>query len=546
MSITAATVLAIALSASAFAQTQQPSAPPGAAVPAPPQTTVPAPPPVKPTAAPPGQSVPPQAAPPTASAAGTPAGPDIKITAEQAKVLFASVGEILQFVSDDSGLAIHRQVKPVLTSRDAVEKYLSDKLKNDKDAKRMERSELVLKKFGLLDQSFHLQTFLVALLKEQIAGYYDDKTKTVNLLDWIAPDEQKPVLAHELTHALQDQRVDLQKWQKVGEEPDHPAKNVKEDRERIAMDEVGTARDAVTEGQGMATLIDYSLKPMSQSLLKAPQVLPLLTAQMTDFTDSPMLARAPLLLQESLLFPYREGLEFIVTVESRKGKDAAFAGTLDRPPSTSSEIMHPDLYLAQVPQPLLTFPDVHPLLDATYSPYDVGVMGEEDVKITADLFAGQQEGSALSPAWRGGVYYAAQRKADEHSPAANTTSSLALVYVSQWTTPKAAEHFAELYERQFARKYTSLASQDDPQKIAPSEKLWTTNEGPVMVAIEGSTLFVSEGFEEPIARKLEVMMFAAQPGTGTITAQIPVDHDLTTGLDRFLQSAGTYKFALPH
>ena len=51
-----------------------------------------------------------------------------------------------------------------------------------------------------------------------MAGFYDNKTKTVNLLDWIEPDEQKPVLAHELTHALQDQQVDLTKWSEVGRE----------------------------------------------------------------------------------------------------------------------------------------------------------------------------------------------------------------------------------------------------------------------------------------------------------------------------------------
>ncbi len=76
----------------------------------------------------------------------------------------------------------------------------------------MERAEIVLKKFGLLDRDFHLRPFLLSLLTEQIAGFYDNKTKTVNLLDWIEPDEQKPVLAHELTHALQDQKVDLTKW----------------------------------------------------------------------------------------------------------------------------------------------------------------------------------------------------------------------------------------------------------------------------------------------------------------------------------------------
>ena len=76
-----------------------------------------------------------------------------------------------------------------------MEHYLSERFDEDEDAKRMQRSEIVLKKFGLLDRDFNLKPFLLALLKEQIEAYYDSKTKTVNMLDWISVDEQKPVLA---------------------------------------------------------------------------------------------------------------------------------------------------------------------------------------------------------------------------------------------------------------------------------------------------------------------------------------------------------------
>ncbi|HEY1965645.1 MAG TPA: hypothetical protein VGG59_11970, partial [Acidobacteriaceae bacterium] len=137
---------------------------------------------------------------------------DKKITGAQAKELFASVDQILSFASKDSDLSIHHAVKRRLTTRDEVQHYILGKMKDDKDAQRLESSEIVLKKFGLLDRDFHLRPFIVSLLTEQIAGYYDSKTKTVNMLDWIAPDDQKPVLAHELTHALQDQHVDLEKW----------------------------------------------------------------------------------------------------------------------------------------------------------------------------------------------------------------------------------------------------------------------------------------------------------------------------------------------
>ncbi|MEO8869437.1 MAG: hypothetical protein ABI357_01250, partial [Granulicella sp.] len=141
--------------------------------------------------------------------------PETRITKDQAKELFRSVDEILSFVSADTKLPILHPVKRTMISREQVNKYLTEKFNEDEGTKRLERSEIVLKKFGLLDRDFHLKKFLVTLLTEQIAGYYDNKTKTVNLLDWIQPEEQKPVLAHELTHALQDQKVGLEKWSEV-------------------------------------------------------------------------------------------------------------------------------------------------------------------------------------------------------------------------------------------------------------------------------------------------------------------------------------------
>src|ERR1039458_8794344 len=142
--------------------------------------------------------------------------PEVKITPREAEQLFHSVDEILAFDSKQTGLPIKKQVKRRLTSRDEVEGYLTKHMK-DEDVKRLQRSELVLKKFGLLPRDFDLEKLLVSLLREQVAGYYDPKTKTVNLLDWVPMEEQEPVMAHELTHALQDQAVGLDKCMKRGE-----------------------------------------------------------------------------------------------------------------------------------------------------------------------------------------------------------------------------------------------------------------------------------------------------------------------------------------
>ena len=120
-----------------------------------------------------------------------------KITPQEAQELFRSVDEILKFVSKDTTLPVRETVKRNLVNRNEVVAFIRKHMEEDEDSQRLRRSELVLKKFGLLPRNFDLQTFLIALLREQVAGYYDPKTKSVNLLDWIEPEQQKPVLAHE-------------------------------------------------------------------------------------------------------------------------------------------------------------------------------------------------------------------------------------------------------------------------------------------------------------------------------------------------------------
>ncbi len=370
---------------------------------------------------------------------------DKRLTKKQEDQLLNDAEEIFQFASKDTGLPIEHPVKKVFISRDQVSKELRKRFEEDKGNKKMEQSELVLKKFGLLDRDFQLRPFLLSLLTEQIAGFYDNKTKTMNLLDWVPVDEQKPVMAHELTHALQDQKVDLKHWEDT--QPEGTAKNVSEDIKHIQTDEDDTARDAVLEGQAMVSFADYMLRPMGKTLKDVPEMAQMLAGGQTDMGDSPVLARAPLVLQQSLLFPYTNGLLFEQAVLVKGGTKLAFAGVLESPPKASSQILHPQAYLSHAPVPVMLFPDIHPLLSAAgYEPYDVGVMGELDVRMTTELFGGKPLAEALAPNWDGGVYYAAQRK-NATAAEKETTASLALLYESRWKNPDSAEELLPCVRR---------------------------------------------------------------------------------------------------
>ena len=440
-----------------------------------------------------GQTAPPAAKPSQGDEAHAP------LTKDQAKELFRSVDDILSFASKDTNLPIQHTVKRKLITRDEVNKYLRQKFNDDEGAKRLARSEIVLKKFGLLDRDFKLQPFMISLLTEQVAGFYDNKTKTVNLLDWIDPDEQKPVLAHELTHALQDQKIDLTKWSVVGQED--IAKNVEQDNHHIVTDEADTARDAVAEGQAMVVFLDYTMRESGQTLATSPNIMDKLKDLMSDTSDSPIMARAPLLLQKSLMFPYSEGLGFEDAILIKAGKDAAFAGVLAKPPSSTAEIMHPRAYMAHAPVPVLRLPDIHPLIDAEWSPYDVGVMGEFDVRILTELFGGEQIADALTPAWAGGIYYAAQKKSAMTAEAKASTASIGLLYESKWKNEDSARSFLRVYAGQLPRKYSGLVRRTKDE-ADDDEQVYSTNEGDVLLSISGTGVFVSEGFPVGLARKL--------------------------------------------
>src|SRR5579864_3524682 len=196
---------------------------------------------------------------------------DHKITPAEAKELFESVDEILRFASTDTGLPIKKKVKRAIVSREEVQKYIGDKFKDDADRIRFERSELVQKKFGLLPRQFDLHTFLIKLLAEQVAGYYDEKSRTMNLLDWIDPEMQRPVMAHELTHALQDQSYDLAKMTKHDE--DIEKRGLEDLDAMIRNDEESTCGSAVLEGQAMIVLLDYILAPGKKSAQTSPQMV---------------------------------------------------------------------------------------------------------------------------------------------------------------------------------------------------------------------------------------------------------------------------------
>ena len=410
----------------------------------------------------------PKAAPPPSTPVQQESEPEKPITKAQAKELFRSVDEILEFVSHDTGLPIKHKVKRKLITRNKVENYVEKRLKDDKDAQRLEHEQLVLKKFGMIPQDYDLHTEFVKLLGEQVAAYYDSKTKTVNLLDWVQPELQRPVLAHELTHALQDQSVDLQVWSQAGAPDSKPLP----DQQEQVVEEAQAARQNVTEGQAMLAMLDYILAPTNQTVLTAPDAVDAMRAGMTSGQDSPVLAAAPTFLRESLMMPYTFGFDFERAVLTKKGTATAYLGVLQRPPADTLQVMAPETYLENKVALPPTIPDLDKLIAPDYQRYDFGGMGAFDVYLLVRQYAPQDDAKSYYSHWRGGYYLAAHLKAAPKD-------QIALLYFSRWDSQDAAKDFAKLYSAYAPSRYktarpdTSRASVEGCQSarmaVAPAD-----------------------------------------------------------------------------
>ena len=246
----------------------------------------------------------------------------------------AAVDEVLKEMSDITGWQLKSPLKKSIRTREQIHAYVVRQMDDEKDAKERYASARSAEAFGLIPKGFDLESFLVDLLTEQIAGLYDPKVHEFYIADWIAPDEQRMVMSHELTHALQDQYFHIEEWTRAAR----------------PNDDAELARESVLEGSAMAGMLEYELRDKGLKLRDLPDFDP--SIFVGDLAETPMLKKAPPFIKDSLLFPYFNGLTFSLTV-LRSGGWGGFGSVFANPPAGTQQIMHPGLYRAgKVPVPL--------------------------------------------------------------------------------------------------------------------------------------------------------------------------------------------------
>lgn len=334
--------------------------------------------------------------------------------------VFSQIDSIVKSLSTISGLAEKHPVPYGRMNKRQLRQFLNKRIKKTLKPDEIYADELSLKMFGLVPQDFDLKKSTIDLLTEQAAAFYDYDEKKLFLLDDSSFTGETTTLAHELSHALADQHFDLSKFM------DSTASN----------DDENLAHTAVVEGQATWLMMAYDLKQSGQS----PDPTPAMVKSVADssqgsLADYPVLKGSPLYIQQSLLFPYTEGVLFFDAVYHKLGKDS-FATVFENAPKDSAQIMHPERYFAHENA---TKPDL-PTVTVSSREKDVteGSLGEFDLEIMLRQYTSEQAAKDLAPHLRGGEFKI-EAVGKERKPM--------LVYVSAWDSEADAAKFFGAYQK---------------------------------------------------------------------------------------------------
>jgi hypothetical protein len=324
--------------------------------------------------------------------------------------------QALQEASRIRGIKAKEQVPCVVRTRAEVEGFLKETIaeKFPKDTLLME--QLVYRAIGMVPDEYDYVNGIVQAYVQQIGGYYDPEKNQFVMVDTMPPQLQYPVAVHELTHALQDQRFNLERFL------DPSIRN---------NDEL-MARAALVEGDATAVMQDFMRAHKSK-----------VSARDSELAAPGPKVPVPRELERALLFPYVQGLSFVLRV-SREGGFAAINDGFARPPRSSREVLHPEQYITRAfsPSDLDARELEMPARDSV--PLYTDVIGE--FLISALI------GTALSSDARGEECAQGWLR-DRIAVFKDKDGESVVSWTSEWESSQEAEEFYECYREMLKARY---------------------------------------------------------------------------------------------
>ncbi|HET6549892.1 MAG TPA: hypothetical protein VFG79_15620 [Solirubrobacter sp.] len=243
-------------------------------------------------------------------------------SSERAAPARVDVATIAARVEQLRGLRFRQRPEPVTVSAETARREGLEDLDRSYPEARRRADEEVLKLLGLIGPDVDLRKISASVFGEGVAGYYDPRTKRLRIVKGATPGPlAEIVIAHELTHALEDQHFGL------ALDPD-------------ATDDAALARQALVEGTATLVMQEYLLRYVG-----AEQAL---GALLGGLDAGPEL---PPFLQQQLLFPYTGGLQFASALKQRGGGTWKLVDLADRlrVPDSTEQVLHPEKWIEVEP-----------------------------------------------------------------------------------------------------------------------------------------------------------------------------------------------------
>jgi hypothetical protein len=334
-----------------------------------------------------------------------------------------------------------------------LEKYLARKMKEEVKAEQLEIEEIVVKRLGFAGEEFKLKETTLELLNEQAAAFYDFKARKLFVIQPVLPEMTAELLVHELGHALQDQHFGLRKFLNGAGENDDGA----------------LARMAVMEGQAMYLMAKAAERPVE-----------LVAGEDGAEMEYPVLAKVPLYLKASLLFPYEQGLRFQAAV-CEKHQDC-LERVFRQPPVSSAQVMHPELYFQGVKPVAVKLPEAP--AGVAMKERARGNLGEFDFELL--LRTHQVKARGITEQWRGGAYRLLEKR--------TAKGEYLLQHASEWASEEAARNYYEAYLEVLRKKSKRFEVRE---KKAEALRV-RTEYGMTLAERLGKRVVVQEGLPENV------------------------------------------------
>ena len=400
---------------------------------------------------------------------------------EQGESLIELGKRVEQRVVKLRGLEVKKPIRWEGTSKDKVRADLLKTLNEQYAPGEMEKEGDALKALGLIPRDMQYKEFIVALYEEQVGGYYDPKKETFYLADWIAPAMQETIIAHELTHALQDQHFDIDEFI---------------DRIRGNSDAM-YARAALVEGEATLVMLADAMNnmgvEMDLSMLDLDGVFGQMMIKMSS-AQFPKFAEAPRALQEALMFPYIKGLGF-VNFGRRQGGWKRIDQIYKDIPMSTEQVMHPQKYFDRRDPPTeITLDFLGKLVPEDWENIYEDVLGEFMTLQLLDPVDDLDEEKRAAAGWDGDKVRVFRKEKE-----------LAWVQLSVWDTEKDAVEFAGAFAKTVSSRLQGFTRQ--PLTKEPRIVWKSKNNRVVCVERHAARVLIVENLEADLAEKIRKAAF---------------------------------------